>query len=95
MDKYIFLYRWLPLWLIAVNLVTFALFGTDKRRAVLGRWRIRESVLLGASLIGGAAGGLLAMRLFRHKTRKWYFAFGVPLMLMLQAVLLWHLYGKA
>lgn len=82
-------------WLLAASLFTFALYGIDKWKAVHGRWRIRESALLLAALCGGAFGALLAMRLFHHKTRKWYFAFGVPLMLALQAVLLFWLYGKA
>ena len=72
------------IWYLAtVNLVTFTAFGIDKWKAVHKQWRIPEKTLLGLSFIGGAAGGLVAMHLFHHKTRKRKFAVGVPLMLVL------------
>ncbi len=63
------------IYLLSVNLVTFILYGIDKRRARKGAWRIPEKSLLGFSLLGGAVGGLLGMQLFRHKTQHWYFYF--------------------
>ena len=77
----------LTVYILAVSLLTWALFGIDKWKAVRGKWRIRESTLLGLSLIGGAAGGLAGMYLFRHKIRKMRFRIGVPLMLLVQAAL--------
>jgi len=72
------------IWYLAtVNLITFTAFGIDKWKAVHKQWRIPEKTLLGLSFIGGAAGGLVAMHLFRHKTRKRKFAVCVPLMLVL------------
>ena len=72
------------IWYLAtVNLITFTAFGIDKWKAVPKQWRIPEKTLLGLSFIGGAAGGLVAMHLFHHKTRKRKFAVGVPLMLVL------------
>ena len=59
----------------ALSLVTLVFYGIDKARAVDGAWRIPEKVLLILSAVGGALGGLLAVYLFRHKTRKWYFPF--------------------
>ena len=59
--------------LAVLSLVTLVLYGTDKARAKRGAWRISERTLLLCSLLGGAIGGLIAMRLFRHKTRHWYF----------------------
>lgn len=69
----------------AVNLAAFLLMGIDKRRARLGKWRIPERTLLLACALFGAAGGLTGMHVFRHKTRKPRFRFGVPAMLALQA----------
>ena len=74
-------------YLAAVNLITFTAFGIDKWKAVHKQWRIPEKTLLGLSFIGGAAGGLVAMHLFHHKTRKRKFAVGVPLMLVLHLAL--------
>lgn len=59
--------------LAAVSLAAFVLYGVDKSRARRGAWRISEKALLCLSFFGGAAGGLLGMVLFRHKTRHWYF----------------------
>lgn len=81
-------------YLVAINTVTFALFCLDKARAVRGAWRIPEKVLLGCSAVGGAAGGLLGMRVAHHKTRKPLFYLGVPAMLVVQAALLvWLIRG--
>ena len=57
----------------AVSLIAFFLYTIDKIKAKLDAWRIPEKVLISFSLLGGAVGGYLAMLLFRHKTRHWYF----------------------
>ena len=78
----------LACWLAAINAATFCVYGVDKWKAKRHRFRIRESVLLGLCAVGGAVGGLLAMYIFRHKTRKKAFSIGVPLMLAVQTVLI-------
>ncbi len=75
------------IYLAAVNLLTFLLFGLDKRRAKLKAWRIPESWLILFVLIGGSLGGLLGMQLFRHKTQHTKFVLTVPLALALHALL--------
>ena len=57
----------------AMSLIAFFTYLSDKKRAMRGKWRIRESVLLGLGFLGGAAGALISMNLFRHKTKHWYF----------------------
>lgn len=59
--------------LAVLSVLAFALYGADKSRAKRGAWRIRERTLLLVSFFGGAAGGVLGMLAFRHKTRHWYF----------------------
>ena len=59
---------------LGINLLAFALFGIDKRRAEAGAWRIRESTLIGVAMAGGWIGAKAAQRYFRHKTRKQPFA---------------------
>jgi uncharacterized membrane protein YsdA (DUF1294 family) len=58
---------------LIINIVTFVAYWSDKSAARANRWRTRESVLLGLSALGGAFGGLLAMVLFRHKTKHMLF----------------------
>lgn len=83
----------LAVWLIAINLVTFAVYGADKRRARRGAWRVPEKTLFLLPLLGGSVGALLGMRVFRHKTKHWYFVWGVPVILLAQmALAVWLLY---
>ncbi len=61
----------LALAMLVTNVVAFAAQGLDKRKAATGaRSRTRESTLLLLGLPMAAAGMLLGMRLFRHKTKK-------------------------
>lgn len=59
--------------LAVMSCVAFFTYFTDKIKAKKRKWRISESFLLGLSFFGGAAGALIAMNLFRHKTKHWYF----------------------
>lgn len=70
-----------------VNFIGFLLMGIDKKRAIRGVWRISEASLFLSALIGGSIGCILGMRLFRHKTRHWYFVWGMPAILILQLAL--------
>lgn len=78
MEEILFIY------LIISNVITFAIYGIDKWKAQHNRWRVPESALILLAIIGGSLGALLAMRLFHHKTKKNKFAFGIPIILVLQ-----------
>ena len=56
-----------------MSLLAIVLYAEDKRRARKNQWRIKESLLLSVGFFGGAVGAMLAMKLFRHKTKHWYF----------------------
>ena len=74
-------------YLIVINVVTFIVYAADKVKAVRGSFRIREAVLLLLAFLGGSVGAILAMLICRHKIRKWYFAAGVPCLIMVQFVI--------
>ena len=78
------------IYLIFMNLIGFGLMGVDKQRARRRDWRIPEKVLFGAALLGGSVGAWAGMYLFHHKTRNWYFVVGMPLILAVQAALVWY-----
>lgn len=80
------------IYLAAITLVTFAVYGIDKRKTRLNRWRIPESNLLLLAVLGGSIGALLAMKVWHHKTRHKKFSFGVPAILILQIALVLFLY---
>ena len=52
------------------SIVTFAVYGFDKRRAVHGGRRVPERSLHTLELLGGWPGALLGQVFFRHKLRK-------------------------
>ena len=60
-------------YLAVISIVTFLAYGIDKYRSVKGKWRISEKALMLLSFFGGAFGGFLAMKFFRHKTKHNYF----------------------
>lgn len=68
--------------LLLINAVALFLIASDKRRAVkgLGSDRLPEGWLFFMAAIGGAIGVYIGMVLFRHKTKKWYFTLGMPLL---------------
>ena len=72
------------LYLLIVNVITFLMMGYDKHEAKKGNWRISEKTLFTLVVIGGSIGGIIGMFTFRHKTKKWYFRFGFPIILILQ-----------
>lgn len=71
-----------------VNLIVFALYGLDKRRAVRGAWRIPEKTLLTGTWLLGGVGAWLAMRVFRHKTRHRIFQISAPIGAVLSLLLM-------
>ena len=77
----------LLLYLAAVNVVAFAVYGADKRRAKKGKRRVPEKTLFLLAAIGGSLGAWAGMYAFRHKTRHWYFVWGIPAILAVQMAL--------
>ncbi len=75
-------------YIILVNLIGFLLMGIDKRKAIKHAFRIPEATLFIIAIIGGSLGSIAGMYLFRHKTRHWYFVYGMPLILLLQIALI-------
>ena len=75
-------------YLVIINFITFAAFAIDKIAAIERKSRIRIVTLLALAFFGGSIGGLIAMYLLRHKTRKDYFTVGIPLIMIMQVVLL-------
>ena len=71
---------------LLVNLVAFALMEIDKNRARRNAWRIPEKQLFFWAVIGGSIGAIAGMQFFRHKTRHWYFRYGMPAILAVQTI---------
>lgn len=77
----------MTIYLSITNIIGFALMGIDKRRAVKRAFRIPEATLFIVALIGGSIGSIIGMHLFHHKTRHWYFVYGMPAILIVQIII--------
>ena len=75
-------------YLILMNAAGFLSMFLDKRRARRGKYRISERFLFLIAALGGSAGSLAGMYLFRHKTRHKRFVIAMPVILFLQIVIL-------
>ena len=83
------------LYLVAVNLVTFFIYGIDKFKSKRARWRVPEATLLWLAAVGGSIGAWLGMKLWHHKTLHKKFRYGIPLILMAQiAIVLLAVWGR-
>lgn len=75
------------MYLLLINLITFAVYGIDKHKARKGKWRISESTLLLLAVVGGSIGAWAGMKVWHHKTLHKKFKYGVPTILALQILL--------
>ena len=70
-----------------MNLLAFVLMASDKKKAKSGAWRVPEKVLFLSAILGGSIGAIVGMQVFRHKTKHWYFKYGMPAILILQMII--------
>lgn len=78
--------------LILINVIGFMIVGIDKHKARRRLWRIPEKVFFILSILGCCPGVYLGLLLFRHKTRHWYFMWGIPAIFAVQIAALFYFY---
>ena len=88
------LYEIVLYYLLTINIFTMYTFFLDKSKAKNHKWRIKERTLFLLSIIGGSLGALLGMKLFKHKTKHWYFKYGIPFILIIQIIFVLFLIVK-
>ena len=88
--------KWLALWVLFWSILDYVLMGIDKWKARRERWRVPEKTFFLVALLGGTLGAILGMYAFHHKTRHWYFKWGLPAILVAQIALggwlYWHFF---
>lgn len=70
--------------LVVINIFAFIVMANDKRKSIRGGGadRTPEGLLFFMAAAGGSIGVFAGMQTFRHKTKKWYFQLGVPLLIL-------------
>ena len=86
--------KFIVAYMIIINIIGLFSMLIDKRRAINNKWRIPEKTLFLIAILGGSIGSNIGMRLFRHKTKHWYFVFGMPAILIIQLVIIFLMLGK-
>ena len=88
------LYEIILSYLLMINIFTMYTFFLDKSKAKNKKWRIKERTLFLLSIFGGSMGAIIGMKLFKHKTKHWYFKYGLPFILIIQIILTIYLTVK-
>lgn len=83
----IFTIKNIVIYLILINFIAFLSMYIDKKKAIKGKWRIKESTLLMLALVGGSIGAIIGMYAFHHKTQKPRFFLGIPIIIVLQILI--------
>jgi uncharacterized membrane protein YsdA (DUF1294 family) len=81
-------------YLIIINVVTFIIYAIDKYKAINKKRRISELTLYTLGFLGGFFGAILAMILFRHKTKKFRFWFLNILYMIIWILFMWRFLWK-
>jgi uncharacterized membrane protein YsdA (DUF1294 family) len=79
--------NYIIIYYLFINVISFIFMGVDKNRAKRGEWRIKEATLWWLAIAGGALGGFIGMRAYRHKTKHTSFRIGFPAITMLHLFL--------
>ena len=86
------LHSYLAYYLLAINVVTFIVYGIDKYKAKKAKWRIPEATLLLLAVLGGSIGAWMGMKVWHHKTMHKKFKYGIPAILLIQIALMTYLH---
>ena len=76
------------MYLFLINVVGLYVMWSDKQKAKKGQFRIPEKTLFLVAVLGGAFGTTYGMYQFRHKTKHWYFKYGMPAIAILETIIL-------
>ena len=77
---------------LVINIISFLVVVMDKASSRHGSARISEGALFFWAAFFGGVGIYLGMFSARHKTKKWYFYLGIPLIIVQNVAFLFLLY---
>lgn len=78
---------------LLINAIAFAMMLIDKIKSTRpGAERISEGMLFFMATAFGSLGVYAGMFAFRHKTRKWYFLLGIPMLVIENSAVVYLVY---
>ncbi len=77
---------------LLINIFSFIYVMIDKQRAFRNHERTPEGKIFFSAVCFGALGVWIGMFIFHHKTQKWYFYIGMPLLVIQNLVFLYFLW---
>lgn len=80
------------IYFLIINCIGFIIMKIDKSKAKYHLYRISEKALFTVAIIGGSLGVWLGMYLFHHKTKHWYFVWGIPMIVIIQMMIIYKLH---
>lgn len=80
--------KYFLIYLAAVSIIAVIMTVSDKSRAKKHKRRIAEKTLFGTAVLGGSAAMYLTMLAIRHKTKHKRFMIGLPLIIIVQAIVI-------
>ena len=83
-------------YLIAISIIAIVITIYDKLIAGSGKRRVPENTLLIIAALGGSVAMYITMQIIRHKTQHKKFMIGIPVIMVIQAILFaLYLYWRA
>ena len=81
-------------YIIVMSLISIIVCFYDKKISKKNRVELRvpEATLLGLSALGGSVAMFICMLLIRHKTKHFKFMVGIPVIILLQAAVIFALF---
>ena len=86
------LHSCLTYYLLAINTVTFFVYGIDKYKAKQAKWRIPEVTLLLLAVLGGSIAAWMGIKVCHHKTMHKKFKYVIPAILLILVALMAYLH---
>ena len=87
-------HRAIILYFIIINLIGVGIMAIDKYKAEKDKWRVSEMTLFIITFLGGGIGTTFGMYKFHHKTQKWYFKYGFPIIVILEMLIIFTMIIK-
>lgn len=81
-------------YVLVISLISIIVTIYDKKIAGTGKRRVPEATLLMWSALGGSVAMLLTMFAIRHKTQHKKFMIGIPLIIIVQAAVIYLVLTK-